>query len=415
MIRKSNTQFFIISFLSAILILGFFTACEKSKDSNPVNKYLVDYKLVMTTPVSISLASVNLLSLNYHEASALLQNTKYDVEIYNISYKTHYKTQEIIASGLIYVPSANEQFPVISFQNGTNTINANAPSVNPTNPSFLLLQSFSANGYIIVIPDYIGFGATSDYTHPYYVTEPTNNAVIDLMHAAQEFFATATVKAQTNNRTYLMGYSQGGWATLAAFKQLENGNDSINVIAASCGAGAYNLINASNYIASQLTFPGPLYLPYYIYSHQQYGTISEPLNYFFNEPYASRIPQLFDGNHNSGQINSELNDTVSALLKSELVASLKNSDLNDSYGLLKADLTANSVTAWQLKGLLRFYHGNSDDNVPVSESQNIYQDFLTLNPSDKVEYFEMNGLNHETGLVPWGIQTLLWFNANENK
>jgi pimeloyl-ACP methyl ester carboxylesterase len=405
----------VVRYFIYLQLLVFLAGCSKKNDSVPSNSYLVDYKLVSTISVSNSLANLNILSIIYPEVTLLKSSVKFEVNVYTVTYKTHYKSEEIIASGLICVPNSNLEFPMISFQNGTNTINENAPTVNPNNSSFKLLQSFAGNGYIIIIPDYIGFGASNQYLHPYYMKEPTNNAIIDLIHAANEFILSAPIKAKFNSHYYLMGYSQGGWATLSAFSQIENGNEAIVVNAASCGAGAYNLINTSDYIVHQETFPGPLYLPYYIYSHQKYGTITDSLGIFFNEPYSSRIPSLFDGMHNSGEIDSQLNDTVSKLITPGLMASLDTSNnTNNIYNALKSDLAANSVLAWQLKGLLHFYHGNIDDNVPVSESRNIYHEFFKLNSSEKVEYFEMDGLNHETGVIPWGIKTLIWFNSLEN-
>jgi len=390
-------------------------ACKKEKPADNVYNYLVDFQFVNSISASTSQATLNILSFQYPEVSPLISSSKYDVDIYKVIYKTHYKLQEINASGLICVPNADKKFPIISFQNGTNTSNNNAPSVNPGSFSFLLLQNFAGNGYIILIPDYIGFGASNQFLHPYYVKDPTNNAVIDLIHASTEFLVKAAVKAKFNNNYYLMGYSQGGWSTLCAFNQIETGNETIKIKAASCGAGAYNLINTSKYITHQFTFPGPLYLPYYIYSHQIYGTLSGQLSIYFNEPYANRIPGLFDGLNTAGAINAELNDTVSRLLKPELIASLNSTDNNNIlYAPLKADLVANSIAAWPVNGLLHFYHGNIDDNVPVSESRNIYQDFLNLNLGAKVQYFEMDGLNHDTGVIPWGIKTLIWFNSLES-
>jgi pimeloyl-ACP methyl ester carboxylesterase len=415
MIVNKSFKSFVIRFFIYLQVLFLFISCENKKDSNQVNSFLIDYEIVSTIPVSTSQTMMTLLGIQYPEITPLISTTKYEVTVYRVNYKTHYKSQEITASGLICVPNSDKEFPLISFQNGTNTNNNNAPSVNPNNSSFLLLQSFAGNGYIVVIPDYIGFGASSQYLHPYYVKEPTNNAVIDLIHASDEFIKTASIKTKFNNHYYLMGYSQGGWATLCAYNQIETGNETFIIKAASCGAGAYNLINTSKYIAQQITFPGPLYLPYYIYSHQQYGTLSDPLSIYFNEPYATRIPGIFDGFHTAGQINSNLTDTVSSLLRPELISSLNSqSGSSDIYSSLKADLVANSIAAWPLNGLLHFYHGDIDDNVPVTESRNMYQDFLDLNSGGKVEYFEMAGLNHDSGVIPWGIKTLIWFNSLEN-
>lgn len=406
-----------IKYLAILNILFLLSSCQKDKDNviEPVNSYLIEYKFIKTLPVSSIKSTITLLSLSYPDAAPLNSTINYEVEVYRVTYKTHYKTEEITASGLICVPNSDEAFPLISFQNGTNTLKANAPSVNPNDPAFLFLESFAGSGYIMVIPDYIGFGASSQYLHPYYVIEPTTNAVVDLIHATKEFLNTGPVSAKLNSHNYLMGYSQGGWSTLCTFKYFETENDSITINAASCGAGAYDLINSASYIASQETFPSPLYLPYYIYSHQQYGTITDPLNLFFNEPYATRIPGLFDGMHSHGQINSELNDTISSLLKVEFISSLNNIETEAGiYSNIKADLIASSVEAWSIKGFLRFYHGNIDEDVSVSESRNINQAFQNLNSPGKVKYYELDGLNHDTGVIPWGVETFLWFNSLEN-
>lgn len=407
-ISRLASYFFIL-----IVLVEF--SCEKKENDTPTFSYIVNYEFIKTIPVSSIVTTLSLLSIQYPEASSLQSSAQYDVQVYKLTYKTHYKTEEINVSGLICIPNANEAFPLISFQNGTNTLNANAASMNPNSILFLYLESFAGCGYVLVIPDYIGFGASSQFVHPYYVNEPTTNAVVDLMKATKEFLSSDLVDARLNNNNYLMGYSQGGWSTLCTFKRLEEGTDSIPVMAASCGAGAYNLINAADYIASQVTYTSPLYLPYYIYSHQQYGSISESLNLFFNEPYASRIPGLFDGLHDDFQINSQLNDTISSLLKPEFISALTNPNIGaDNYANFRSDLINNSVSAWAINGNLHFYHGNADDQVPVTESRNIYQDFLQLNSSDKVEYFEMDGFNHSTGSIPWGVKTIKWFISLEN-
>jgi hypothetical protein len=156
------------------------------------------------------------------------------------------------------------------------------------------------------------------------------------------------------------------------------------------------------------TYPGPLYLPYYIYSHQQYGILNDPLQKFFQEPYASLIPELFNGSYTSEQVNYQLTDTIPKLLTANLI---ENFNTSDDYYELRSDLVSNSIDAWQESSLLRFYHGNADDNVPVEQSETIYNNFISMGIDPAaIEYIEMDSLNHETALLPWGISTISWFN-----
>lgn len=396
------------NFIGLVTIVFVLSSCTKDPDSSTENTHLVSFERKYSLQTSFIINLLKGVNSDDPEVEKLINNIKYDVEILSIEYRTTYNEEEIIASGLICMPVAPEGFPILSFQNGTNALHTNAPSINLSNSMFVLLQSLAGNGYIILIPDYIGFGSSEDILHPYYVKTTTNSAVVDMMYAAQEFVDYHSTGANYNDQYFLMGYSQGGWATLAALEEIEaNHKNRFDIIATSCGAGAYDLMHVSDHIIHLDVFPSPMYLPYYIYSHQQYGSLDEPLVNFFQEPYASMIPDLFDGSNSNPYINNQLPDTVSQLLVPEFIENF-NSDAN--YEALRLDLEINSVKAWQTGSLIRFYHGTADLNVPFSESQNIYNDFIDLDLNSSIQLIEMEDLNHESGVLPWGISTFIWFN-----
>lgn len=404
MIFQSIIRIKLVVYLCILLIIS---SC--SKDTEDIkHTYLVHYDKMYTLQNSFILSILNEISSDQPEVIELINNVNYNVEVYNITYKTRYKDEDIIASGLVCIPHSSIDFPIISFQNGTNTSHINAPTTNWSNPMFMLLQSLASNGYIILIPDYIGFGESENKMHPYYVKSTTNSAIIDMIYAVQELLEYYSTGANYNDEYFLMGYSQGGWATLAALEELEiNHASNIEVRATSCGAGAYNLMHVSDYILQQNTFPSPLYLPYYMYSHQQYGSINDSLDKYFQEPYLSRIPELFSGNHNNSYINSQLTDTVAGLLATEFITGFSDSPV---YEELRSDLVLNSVNAWPASSLVHLYHGTEDLNVPISESQNMYSDFMALDLGNRVKLIELEGKNHESGILPWGIKTFIWFN-----
>jgi pimeloyl-ACP methyl ester carboxylesterase len=392
------------------LVIFSLAGCKKDGDNTPVeNKYLESSEIIDSYSSGFIKAILGTQSTEFPEINPIISSTAYGVDIYRITYKTTFHNAEVTASGLVCIPSSEGEFPVISFQNGTNTSHYNAPSVNPNELMYSLMEAMAGNGYIVVIADYLGFGESQSMIHPYYDKESTTGSVVDMILAAKELLNDGQVKAKSSGKYFLMGYSQGGWATLTTLQKCEQSySTEINVAAASCGAGAYDLMAMSDHVLALQTFPGPLYLPYFIYSRIDAGDMPGPLTQFFKEPYASRIPGLFDGTHSNDEVNAQLNDTIAKLVTDEMINSFSTSA---DFVTLRSLLMANSASAWNCDAVIRFYHGTADQNVPPNQSDIIYNRFISMGVSpSKVTLLPMEGLTHGTGLVPWGISTINWFN-----
>lgn len=397
-------------FLMFLISAGVQSCKEDEKQEANAPQTLISYeKVTNTTAQQIQLA-FSLLTVAYPEVSNLNFSNIYDVDIYKVKYKTKLSTEDINASGLVYVPRTTEKLPILSFQNGTNTLHSNAPSVNINDDQLVVLQNVSGLGYIVCVPDYIGFGESSQKLHPYYHRQSNDAAVIDLLKASQELLQKETTNATPDGRLFMLGYSQGGWATLSAFKTLEENNTTtLNPIAASCGAGAYDLMEVANNILTRPTYGSPVYLPYFIESHQRNGLLDTQLDLYFNAPYASAIPSLFDGKHNFGNINSALNDTITRLMTPAMIA---NFNEGAEFEPLRNELSENSVNAWQVKGKLLFVHGTNDSTVPVTETQNIVDDFRQSGLSEEqVRMILLTGANHSSGILPWVIKSIVWLDT----
>lgn len=398
----------VLLLFSAILLVIIYS-CEKDKEQTSY-KYLVSSQKVKSIAALDAKLLLSYVPANIQDVQSIIDNTIYNVDVFKIVYKTTFKNTEIKASGLICVPDASETFPLLSFQNGTNTQNSNAPSQSLINLQYTLLQSLSGNGYIILMADYLGFGESNNILHPYYHRESNDAAIVDLIYACDEFLVDNKVKALDDGKLFMMGYSQGGWATLSALAELESKPSfQKEIVAASCGAGAYNVTAVAKYIFQLDEYPAPFYLPYFVESHIRNGFLDGPIQKYFNEPYASLIPGLFDGTKGGSAINAQLNHQVSLLISSNLI---ENFESGTDFQALRNELTINSVEAWPADTRILFFHGSADDNVPPFESQNIYHDFIDkgLSPP-QVNLIMADTLTHETGLMPWGISTLLWFNV----
>ena len=168
---------------------------------------------------------------------------RYDVAAYRLTYLSTDKYGVTTpVSGLISVPvkPAGAVSPVLSYQHATTFQDANAPSnkVEPYEPPLVL----ASLGYIVVSPDYVGFGASKGQDHPYLVATPTARAVIDMLRAAQAWRLQQRVTG--NGQLFLAGYSEGGYATMAAHRaiQQEGGALKTQLRAAVPGAGPYDVL-----------------------------------------------------------------------------------------------------------------------------------------------------------------------------
>ena len=167
---------------------------------------------------------------------------RYSVSSYRLNYVTTDKSgAKVTASGLVSVPvkTAGARSPVLSYQHASTFRNNQAPSikVEAVEPPLVL----ASLGYIVVSPDYVGFGASYGVEHPYLTSSPSSRAVIDMLSAAQTWRRQAGVA--DNGQLFLAGYSEGGYATMAAHRAIhqQGGELKTQLQAAVPGAGPYDV------------------------------------------------------------------------------------------------------------------------------------------------------------------------------
>jgi len=268
-------------FLSLTIIFAalFFTSCDSLFDDPPEsedNEYLVsNEQLFIISELEIDYIYAYFATL-YPEAAAIQQKADVGVKVYKITYKTHFKGEEKIASGLVCIPIGKGPFPVLSYQNGTNTLHSNAPSVNPNYELYKFLETVASTGFVLAIPDYLGFGETEDMFHPYLDKEATVNAVADMLLAVKELTSEGNLNVKLSGDLYIAGYSMGGWATLQVQKEIEEGNilsGEFSLKASACGAGPYNLFFINSHIMGLSSYPMPYFLGFMVDSYIRTGDI----------------------------------------------------------------------------------------------------------------------------------------------
>ncbi|MFZ5970213.1 MAG: alpha/beta hydrolase family protein [Bacteroidota bacterium] len=191
-----------------------------------------------------------------------LDYLQFGVDIYRITYTTVYNDDEIVASAIVSLPKTTGPVPMVSFQHGTIAAHNQAPSALPSNSTELILCSaLASTGFISVVPDYIGFGASKDIMHPYYVEDLTASCILDAIRAARNLAGDKGINF--NGDLFLAGYSQGGYATMATHKLIEeNGSEGFNLKASFPASGGYDVKGMQEYFFSLQLYDQPFFLAY---------------------------------------------------------------------------------------------------------------------------------------------------------
>lgn len=415
-----------INYLVLLLLFVTVWSCRNDEDDYILqSEQKVHEEVILEPQVFISATEIDVAARDSATISAFLKLASFQlpgnadfssyvvsgVKVYEVRYySTDENNNQIELSGLVSVPdNENIESIMISFQNGTIVTHSSAPTKNINDSELMLLHAIAGLGYVVLIPDYIGFGASEDLFHPYHYKPLFQTSIRDMILAVKEMTDFNLYPFQLSGDLFLTGYSLGGWATLVSHNYIEsNPVDGLNLIGSACGAGAYNLVDMQEYLIDQTYFVQPFYVPYLIRAYRSVGVIQEDLTLFFNEPYASRIgndePDLFDGETTKGDINAQLTNNMQDLLSDHL---LNNYETHDDFQLLRNALENNSQGPWPNGAPLILYHGDADENVPYFISENLYNNFIELDaPIGQVSFVTLEGSDHSSGVAAMYVDVL---------
>ena len=329
----------------------------------------------------------------------------YGISLYTISYNTTYKGKNIKASGLVAFPDTDKGMPILNFNHGTTSLHADAPTEDLIQYSFF--SNAASAGYIVVIPDYLGFGVSDDIVHPYYRSDITGQTVVDMIRAAKEL---ARIEGYNfNGDVFLSGYSEGGFATMSTHHNMEQNNyKGLNLIASAPASGGYDITGMLDYFLSKETYHVPYYIAYVAIGYKTSYDWDLPLSAMFNEPYSDLIPSYFNGKYSGYEINSILTDDLSLLLTSNF----RNNIYSDPDLKVIVDaFEENNLDNWIPKKKMLMYHGTDDITVPYQNSVDTYNNFISLGADkSKIEFIQLQGENHSSGSIPYIIDLFDRFN-----
>lgn len=401
----SRSKFFYRSTFSVLLVIFtlYLSGCQDDENEVPKPEFvkLNESSKLFDRSLSEIEAFVTIAGLE-----ELKQYLSYDISVYTITYKTDYLGQEILASGLVAFPKTDEAMPMLSFQHGTIVKHSDAPTVD--NSTSYGTAGVASAGYIFLIPDYIGFGSSSNLLHPYYRADITATTVMDMMIAAQELAVQEGFKF--NGKAFLAGYSEGGFATLATHRAMEaEGLEGFELVASAPAAGAYDIKGMQEHLFNLEEYSDPFYIAYVALSYKTTYGWDQPLSDFFLEPYATKIPQYFDGTISGDSINKLLPTKVGELLNPDFRA---NIDTDPKYADMLEAFEENSVVNWAPKAKVYMYHGSADQVVPYQNSLDTYTSLINAGASNEnVQLFRLEGAGHGSGFATYLRHVIPLFEA----
>ena len=398
-------------FTSLLFLTGliFITGCEKIIKTDQTPQIFTNTQYLVSATLVADVSADN-ISKRYGGDFAGL-----GTEISSIAglpgikvYKLIYKTTDasgnpVLASGAYLYPTTTATKSLLSYQHGTIRTEAGAPSAYATAADSFIGGTFLASlGYVVSMPDYLGYGENAAADHPYEHKATLASASLDMLRASKEF--SAKIDVNLDNKLFLTGYSEGGSATTALHELIENSASSeFTVTASTPAAGAYDKINFAKEITGQdkamLNIKNYAWV---ILTYNKLHGLNRPLTYYFNEPYATNIT-----NQPAGEgITIDIEQNPTKLFTTEF----RNGLLNNTDTEFLAILTANSSYNWTPGSSLRLIHGTADNFVLFSNSQNAF-DTMTANGAPNVTLFPINGTGHFESVPAYVIEVYNFFKA----
>ena len=356
--------------------------------------------------IYLGISSSNILS------GATGLNLDYDVKMYKLTYNTvDTDSLSIIATGAFFIPTNTSctEFPFAVYNHGTTLRKNDVPSNN--NPEAIIGKVFSAGGYFVCMPDYIGMGDSPGF-HPYVHAKSEATASIDMIRAAREYLTTTNFV--DNNELFLTGYSQGGHACMATTKFIkdESLQSEFNIVASAPSSGPYDLSGImADTIIAPTPYSNPGYIVYLLASYQlAYGNIFNSWSDVLYSPYDTIVPPFFSGNNTTldmGLLNSLIPNQMNLLIRDTCLNNFINDSINKNHPWWRA-LIDNDNYDWLPLNPLRMYYCTADEQIAYTNALNA-ESTMNNNGALDVQAVNMGDNDHGGCILPALSSAFNWF------
>ncbi|MCR5050158.1 MAG: lipase family protein [Paludibacteraceae bacterium] len=287
----------------------------------------------------------------------------------------------ITLSGKLSVPDGKKPKGIILMPHYTISSNAEAPSSELT-----IDARYFIDDYVVILPDYIGYGASLDRVHPYLRGDLTARNCVDMLLYTQTVLDTMSLGIALDS-IYIAGYSQGGATALWILKLLEEEYaDRIHVKKCYVGSGPCDVAATYDYSVKYDFNSVPAVIPMLVVGTSEAYGLNLDFDHFFTPALKSKYDKYI--------ANKDYRlFSVYCMMPSHKASywmTIKGMDKTQSEtrrlydGLLRSSLvhydldggTTDSVCpTWRPKAPLYVFHSINDDLVPFVNAENLRRCF----------------------------------------
>lgn len=247
------------------------------------------------------------------------------VSIYRVRYNTVGGAGEATdASAAIFVPSGggnscSNSRPVLLYAHGTSLQKSyDMADIANNTEARLVAAVFAAQGFIVVAPNYAGYGGSSLGYHAYLDRVAQSADMIDALRAARSSFAA--IGARDSGKLLVSGYSQGGYVALSTQRAMqEQGGGEFALTAAAGMSGPYAISRFGDELFGGAPRNGATVIVPMIVNAGQHagaGLYRTPAD-IYESQYAAGIVDLVPGTLGSSELVSKGKLPASALFAAD--------------------------------------------------------------------------------------------------
>ena len=268
--------------------------------------------------------------------------------------------------------------------------------------------------FIVVSPDYYGFGITEKQPQAYCISRANGRASLDAYLAAKRLIEDLQVKK--GNDLVIAGYSEGGQTTMAVLREISERHSEIKVKRAFAGDGPYD-INSMFDVITKGTTEMPSTVCNLLFAYNYFFRLGYDIHDYLKDPVAKNFDKWFLSKQNKRMaLDLELIKTKKT---SDIITKAMLDNKSELSKRFRAAFAADALTSgWTPRADLdvMLFHDTKDDVVPVENFYAMSQ-FLKDNGIKPEEYVgeyssettkEWGITNHEVSAVTFFLRIIEW-------
>lgn len=303
----------------------------------------------------------------------LMAEVRQEVLIYP---STDQHGDSIMLSGMVTIPTDKPAKGILLIPHYTILSNNEAPS-----NQLLYDAKFYKEDYVLLMPDYIGYGITADRPHPYLAGELTAINGIDMVLAAQTMLDTMQLDIPLDS-IYIAGYSQGGFSALWTLRVIEESYaDRIHVKACFAGAGPYDVAVTYDETLATKRVPMAALIPLMVI-----GTdVAYDLHIDRSEIFTPATEKLYQRYIENKQFSvmqvyfKSLNHNLKRWLKPAGMDKTHPQTMRLYEGFQRSSIVGDSICpSWTPKAPLYVFHSTQDETVTIRCAEHLQRCYPDL-------------------------------------